>query len=63
MSSETQRYLDNGVSGPEYSDLAKGGQMRGLQYGLIFFWAVTHLNLKVQFLTHSRPVKGYLAFT
>ena len=35
-----------------------------------FFWAVMHLsscdglsNLKVQFLTHLRLVKGYLAFT
>ena len=35
-----------------------------------FFGAATHLsgrgrpsNLKVQFLTHSRPIKGYLAFT
>ena len=43
--------------------------MIGLQDGL-FFRTVTHLsshgrpsNLKVQFMTHSRLVKGYLAFT
>ena len=35
----------------------------GLQGGLIFWGVATHLNLKVKFLTHLRPIKGYLVFT
>ena len=34
--SENQRYLNDGASGPTYLDLAYGGQMMGLQDGLIF---------------------------
>ena len=45
MPSENQRYLDNDASGPEYSDLAQGGQMMGLQDGRIFWGCDTLMGL------------------